>query len=145
MERFIISWGAFTPHITKVIKEQFSVSLPGLLWEAFVLHCSNISGMCSYMYLIAQCLVCFSLCYRKAIYLTRMWQRSQSEHERDPLLFPSCFLSLSVLLSGGGVNKQPNIPTFLDVRVVMSYFLFSEARPAVRDRSNQTQSHPTPN
>lgn len=30
------------------------------------------------------------------------------------------------------VNRQPDIPTFLNVRVVMSYFLFPEARLAVR-------------
>lgn len=30
------------------------------------------------------------------------------------------------------VNRHPDIPTFLNVRAVMSYFLFPEARPAVR-------------
>lgn len=43
--------------------------------------------------------------------------------------------AVSILLSlfcSNGVKRQADIPTFLNVRAVMSYFLFPEAWPAVR-------------
>lgn len=47
--------------------------------------------------------------------------------QRDSAVFV-----LLVLLRSTGVNSQPDIPTFLNVRAMMSYFLFPEAWPAVR-------------
>lgn len=44
----------------------------------------------------------------------------------------SAVFVLLVLLRSTGVNSQPDIPTFLNVRAMMSYFLFPEAWPAVR-------------
>lgn len=55
-----------------------------------------------------------------------------------------------VLPRSTGVNSQPDIPTFLNVRAMMSYFLFPEAWPAVRwpikpntDPQSCATSHPS--
>lgn len=119
------------------------------------------------MYLIGQCIALLCAAGKvepdQAIYWTRMCQQigrvaffhtGISWSECGPYssetkvsysiscVHPACSHSLFRSCS---VNKQPDIPTFLDVRAVMSYFLFSAARPAVRDGSNQTQPQPTSN